>query len=106
MSDCRKIISVSDDDLHSENEVVILPEDNDSPTTDLTPVAITGKPLQQFWKFAPQLLHEGGPPAALILALGAIAIPLALIPSNLIAGILAGGAVMVAVIYAIGTIIC
>jgi amino acid transporter len=65
----------------------------------------TGNPLQQFLKLLPQVLRKGGTPTALILALGTIAIPLALLQSNLIvAGILAGGAVLVALICAIGFI--
>ncbi len=93
------------DELENDSEIINSSKDgelqDDSPV-HLTPGGIANNPLQQFLKVTPQLLREGGLPAALILALGAIAIPLALLPSNLIAGILAGGAVVVAVIYAIG----
>jgi hypothetical protein len=97
----RIIESPKNDDSQDDSEIVIFPKDDDY----VTPSAITSNPLQQFLKAIPQMLHKGGTPAALIMALGAIAIPLALLQSNLIAGILAGGAVTVAVIYTIGAII-
>jgi hypothetical protein len=78
---------------------------NDSPA-DLTPGSIASNPLQQFLKAIPLAMRQGGTPAALIFALGAIACPLAILQGNTIAIVLAGGAVAVAVIGAIGTIIC
>lgn len=103
MVNFNQIIEFPDDNSQDENEIVIFPE-NDS-SNDLAPSTTYSKPLQLV-KFVPQILREGKTPAALILALGAIAVPLAILQSNLVAGILAGGAVMVAVIYAIGAIIC